>query len=174
MARHMSCRKAPNPQANHALSVPPKPTVAIENVAEDAAFVGVTDFFHESICLLQLRREGSLPPDCGCDAAAPRQSGTRKRKSMWPTTFLRTIRTTFQTILESCWIPWPTLIGNSLWLAWNDSWRTWTWPNGWSTANFGAIEPRHTTCLNYIHTQARSRVARNGMEWNAGLNVSIL
>ena len=80
MARHMSCQRAPNPQANHALSVPPELTVAIENVAKDATFIGVTDFFHESICLLQLRREGSLPPGCGCDAAA--EAARNKKKEV--------------------------------------------------------------------------------------------
>lgn len=73
MTRHLSCVSAPNPEANHALTPPPNLTEAISNVASDAAFVGLTDFFHESICMIKLRRSGSLPTECGCDAVAAAQ-----------------------------------------------------------------------------------------------------
>lgn len=66
-ARHMSCDKAPNPQANHALQIPPNLTRAIENTY-DATFVGITEFYHESICMLQFRRTGALGDGCRCDA----------------------------------------------------------------------------------------------------------
>ena len=63
--RHMSCSKAPNPQANHALPAPPCLSLAIANL-HDAGFIGLTDFYDESICMLQLRRTRRLPEGCGC------------------------------------------------------------------------------------------------------------
>ena len=64
--RHMSCLVAPNPRANHALLPLPNLTAAIANVVSDATFIGLTDFYHESMCILKLRRTGSLPESCGC------------------------------------------------------------------------------------------------------------
>jgi hypothetical protein len=64
--RHMSCSKASNPEANHALPAPPCLSLAIANL-HDAGFIGLTDFYHESICMLQLRRTRKLPEGCGCD-----------------------------------------------------------------------------------------------------------
>ena len=68
MARHLSCQKAPNPKANHALLPPPDLDEAIRNVkvGGGATFVGLTDFYHESMCILEFRRNGSLPAACGC------------------------------------------------------------------------------------------------------------
>ena len=63
--RHMSCSKAPNPQANHALPAPPCISLAITNL-HDAGFIGITNFYHESICMLRLRQTRRLPEGCGC------------------------------------------------------------------------------------------------------------
>jgi len=57
---------APNPKANHALLPPPNLTLAIKNV-NDADFIGLMDFYHNSICVLQLQQTGHLPDGCGCD-----------------------------------------------------------------------------------------------------------
>jgi len=66
-ARHMSCHKEPNPRANHALAVDPNITHAIENL-HDATLIGVSNFYHESICMLRLRQKGTLPDACHCNA----------------------------------------------------------------------------------------------------------
>ena len=65
LTRHMSCQYGPNPKANHAMLPPPNLTLAIENVCE-VNFLGIADFYHESICILKLRREQTLPPGCVC------------------------------------------------------------------------------------------------------------
>ena len=41
------------------------PTEALNNL-DDADFVGLTDFYHESICMLHFRREKELRPGCNC------------------------------------------------------------------------------------------------------------
>jgi len=58
--RHMSCINEPNPRANHALTYPPDLNKAINNL-HDADFIGISDFYHESICLLVFRRTRMLP-----------------------------------------------------------------------------------------------------------------
>mmetsp|Transcript_102614 Transcript_102614/g.289974 ORF Transcript_102614/g.289974 Transcript_102614/m.289974 type:complete len:407 (-) Transcript_102614:38-1258(-) len=42
-----------------------------------AGFVGITELYHESICLLQWRVNGTLPFDCGCTAEAVAATGPR-------------------------------------------------------------------------------------------------
>jgi len=65
--RHMSCINEPNPRANHALTYPPDLNKAINNL-HDADFIGISDFYHESICLLVFRRTRMLPATCTCDS----------------------------------------------------------------------------------------------------------
>jgi hypothetical protein len=64
--RHMSCINEPNPRANHALSKPPQLYIAIQNLFK-ADWIGITDFYHESICLLFLRRRRLMPEGCECN-----------------------------------------------------------------------------------------------------------
>ena len=66
MARHLSCLWAPKPKANHALDPPPDYDEAVVNLY-DADFVGLTDFYHESICMIRYRRERELPAGCTCE-----------------------------------------------------------------------------------------------------------
>jgi len=66
--RHMSCINEPNPRANHALSKPPQLHIAIHNLYK-ADFIGMTDFYHESICLLFLRRRRLMPKGCECNTS---------------------------------------------------------------------------------------------------------
>jgi hypothetical protein len=61
----MSCAKAPNPTANHALPSQTNLERAIQNL-HDADFLGLTDFYHESICMLRFRRSRKLPSECMC------------------------------------------------------------------------------------------------------------
>ena len=74
--RHLQCRRA-RPTfvgANHVR--PDDPTgvdLALTNMA-DADFIGLADFYHQSLCMLKLRRSATatLPRGCCCDdTAAP-------------------------------------------------------------------------------------------------------
>lgn len=68
--RYMSCLSAGSCEANHALvGEPPSLEQALINL-NDADFVGLTDFYHESICMLHYRREEELPVGCNCNEAA--------------------------------------------------------------------------------------------------------
>jgi hypothetical protein len=64
--RHMSCVSQKNPTANHALSEAPKLDLALNNLYK-ANWIGITEFYHESMCLLSLRRQHLMPEGCECN-----------------------------------------------------------------------------------------------------------
>jgi hypothetical protein len=75
-ARHMSCSGDHTAngwtEANHALRPPPDLNLSIANM-RDADFVGISDFYHESVCVLKLRRTKVLPDGCSCEDTSPRE-----------------------------------------------------------------------------------------------------
>lgn len=63
---HMSCISQKNPTANHAVSKAPKLYLAKVNL-DKADWIGNTEFHHESMCLLSLRRQHLIPEGCECN-----------------------------------------------------------------------------------------------------------
>lgn len=62
--RHMACKHGKNPRANHYMGRQ-SISSAITNMHEMNA-IGLTEFYHESMCLLKLRRTKVLPANCIC------------------------------------------------------------------------------------------------------------
>ena len=63
----MSCDFEPNPQANHALKVPPDLGRAIDSTKE-IDFLGIVEVYRASACLLRLvvNSNTAFPPGCDC------------------------------------------------------------------------------------------------------------
>ena len=61
--RYMSCVTKSNP--NHALNPPPDLESALENLRV-VDFLGLTDFYTESVCMIVYRRKGIIGPGCEC------------------------------------------------------------------------------------------------------------
>ena len=65
--RYMECQSAKEYRSDFAFHRAPNYTLALENVNK-VDFLGITDFYHESLCLLWLRRTRILPTTCSCGA----------------------------------------------------------------------------------------------------------
>jgi hypothetical protein len=69
--RFMSCDRDEglswhHQEAVHALRQQPQLHIALQNLYK-TDWIGITEFYHESICLLLLRRQGFMPEGCECN-----------------------------------------------------------------------------------------------------------